>query len=340
MKFRNGLMLFYAALTGLTACHLAVESDDVESAPKSIEVPYSEPLAIVTVLGSGTPVPSKTQRGPSLLIQIGAENLLFDCGRGCTSRIEQLDPALITQIDKVFFTHMHSDHISGFPDLWLNGWAQGRNAPLRVWGPKGVDGMIDGLSNAYESDIYHRTKNRGPSAKAGIAKDVTELDAESEVVWEKDDIKVWAFTVNHAGMPAYGYRIDIGEKSLLISGDTTVADNLVTYGQGVDVMMLEVLSPAMISYLTNNFEPKFTQAVIGLHLTAGQASDVFDASSPKLGVYYHTVANCQTDPSLLKATALGYDGDVVVSRDLMQFHISNDDVTLHHKGTDPYPCPE
>ncbi len=43
----------------------------------------------------------------------------------------------------VFFTHLHSDHVVGFPDLWLTGWlTPGRSVPLNVWGPRGTRNIL------------------------------------------------------------------------------------------------------------------------------------------------------------------------------------------------------
>lgn len=61
-------------------------------------------------------------------------------------------------VQGVFLTHLHSDHVVGFPDLWLTGWliVPGRNVPLRVWGPPGTTRMMWQLEQAYEEDIRIR----------------------------------------------------------------------------------------------------------------------------------------------------------------------------------------
>lgn len=75
----------------------------------------------VTLLGTGTPQPILERFGASILVQAGGKNLLFDAGRGCLQRLQQIGVEYNT-LDGVFFTHLHSDHIVGFPDLWLTGW--------------------------------------------------------------------------------------------------------------------------------------------------------------------------------------------------------------------------
>ena len=75
----------------------------------------------VTLLGTGSPIPLVERFGPSTLVEAGTEKLLFDCGRGVPIRLWQLKVPL-HEVSAVFFTHLHSDHVVGFPDLWLTGW--------------------------------------------------------------------------------------------------------------------------------------------------------------------------------------------------------------------------
>ena len=90
----------------------------------------------VTLLGTGSPGPRMDRFGPSILVEAGKQKLLFDCGRGATQRIEQ-NKVPFAEVDALFLTHLHSDHVVGIPDLWLTGWIRGRTIPLRVWGPAG-----------------------------------------------------------------------------------------------------------------------------------------------------------------------------------------------------------
>src|ERR1039457_2821222 len=113
----------------------------------------------VTLLGTGHPTPSIERFGPSILVEAGSERLLFDCGRGATIRLWQLHIPL-SAVTAIFFTHLHSDHVVGFPDLWLTGWlptAWGRRAePMHVYGPIGTKKMMRHLEEAYQADIRIR----------------------------------------------------------------------------------------------------------------------------------------------------------------------------------------
>jgi len=95
--------------------------------------------------------------GPSILVEAGGGKFVFDAGRGAVQRLAQLRVRW-QDVDGVFLTHLHSDHVVGFPDLWLTGWlvGPGRNRPLPVWGPRGTKKMMSHLEQAYEYDIRIR----------------------------------------------------------------------------------------------------------------------------------------------------------------------------------------
>src|SRR5262245_15928914 len=106
----------------------------------------------VTLLGTGDPIPSPTRYGPSILVEAGGLKLVFDAGRGSTVRLFQqgIWPA---QIDAVFITHFHSDHLNGLPDLWTLGYIGGpdlrRKKPLEIYGPTGLKRITDAMRETY-----------------------------------------------------------------------------------------------------------------------------------------------------------------------------------------------
>jgi ribonuclease Z len=86
----------------------------------------------ITLLGTGSPTPAMNRFGPSILVEAGEQKLLFDAGRGALQRIAQLNVRWF-DVQGVFITHLHSDHLVGIPDLWLTGsFLPGRKSALRV----------------------------------------------------------------------------------------------------------------------------------------------------------------------------------------------------------------
>ena len=165
----------------------------------------------VTLLGTGDPVPRIDRFGPSILVEAGPYRLLFDAGRGASQRLVQLDISL-GDIDAVFITHFHSDHLSGLPDIWLTGWLPPpfgrRDQPLRVIGPEGLSEILDGLRQAFDPDIQIRLVDEQLPPQ-GIEFDISEYSADG-VVFDEEGVTVTAFAVDHGQYikPSYGYRVD------------------------------------------------------------------------------------------------------------------------------------
>jgi ribonuclease Z len=272
----------------------------------------------VTLLGTGYPEPRIDRFGPSTLVQAGNTFLLFDVGRGCLIRLQQ-SKVRYDQIDAVFFTHLHSDHIVGFPDLWLTGWNFTKRAvPLKVFGPTGTMQMTDNLQKAYVFDIKMRIED-GHSPVAGSKIITTEI--KEGVVYQKNGIKVIAFLVDHFPVvPAYGYRIEYKGHSVVLSGDTRYCPNVIKFAKGTDILIHEVLvAPDTVSR-GNRLYP-----AVAHHITPEQAAEVFNCVKPKMAVYSHVVEFFgATDDELLRRTKVFYKGKVLVGKDLMSFIVGED----------------
>jgi len=270
----------------------------------------------VTLLGTGSPQPRMDRFGPSILVEAGEKKLLFDCGRGATQRIEQIRIPF-TEIDALFLTHLHSDHVVGIPDLWLTGWARGRKVPFQVWGPAGTKEMMSHLMEAFQFDIQIRQKDDKLPAR-GV--DVLAKDIEQGVVYDNAGIKVTAFTFDHGQVkPALGYRIDFAGHSVVLSGDTRYSENLIHFSQGTDVLIHEVIDPEAFRAKNPSVSEERFRAIAGHHTTAEQAGTIFSRVKPKLAVYSHIVPGDTT--SLLPSTRKTYSGPLEVGEDLMSVEI-------------------
>lgn len=296
--------------------------------------PPKAPDAIrVTLLGTGRPDPTIDRFGPSTLVQAGDETLLFDCGRGATQRLWQLRIPM-SRIGAVFLTHLHSDHTVGLPDLWLTGWLPtpygGRRAPLGIWGPPGTRGMTDGLRQAFAWDVDRRGRGEG-LPPAGAVLEAHEV--QPGTVFERNGVRVTAFLVDHGGLlqPAYGYRVDYGAHSVVISGDTRPTESLVRAAAGVDVIVHEVIAapPALLA------KSETARRIVGFHTLPEDAGRIFARVRPRLAVYTHVVL-LTTDRAfpppdvaeLVPRTRTTYDGPLEVGEDLMSIDIG-DEVRVH-----------
>jgi ribonuclease Z len=273
----------------------------------------------VTLLGTGSPSPAMNRFGPSILVEAGTQKFLFDAGRGALQRLNQVKVSW-RDIQGLFFTHLHSDHVVGFPDLWLTGWLVGRRAaPLEVWGPQGTKNMLSHLQKAYEIDIRIRQEDDKASPE-GVALHVEEI-AEG-FVYEKAGVKVTAFEVDHAPFkPAFGFRIDFGGRSVVLSGDTRISENLIRHAQSVDLLIHEVVVEETLRRA--GFPEAQKKSVVAHHVTPEQAGEVFSRVKPRLAVYSHMVLPTATEQDIIPPTRSIYGGAVIVGEDLMVIKVGD-----------------
>ena len=287
----------------------------------------------VTLLGTGDPVPRVDRFGPSILVEAGPYRLLFDAGRGASQRLTQLDISL-GDIDAVFITHFHSDHLSGLPDIWLTGWLPPpfgrRDQPLRVIGPEGLSGILDSLRQAFDPDIQIRLVDEQLPLQ-GIEFDISEYSADG-IVFDEEGVTVTAFAVDHGQYikPSYGYRVDYAGRSVVMSGDTRFDENLIAAARGADVVIHEVAA-AREEMLA--FDERI-QLILDHHTTPEEAGIVFDRVDPKLALYSHlTLLSSPDSPEvtleeLIQRTRTNYAGRLLVGEDLMRIEIG-EAVSMH-----------
>lgn len=273
----------------------------------------------VALLGTGCPPAVMNRFGPSILVEAGGQKFLFDAGRGALQRLNQVKVRW-RDVQGVFLTHLHSDHVVGFPDLWLTGWlTPGLDVPLQVWGPRGTKKMMSHLEQAFEYDIRIRLYDDRPSPDGVVilAEDIAE-----GIVYEKGGVKITAFEVDHAPVkPAFGYRIDHAGRSVVLSGDTRVSENLIRHAQGVDLLIHEVAAPE--TFQRAGTPPERAKSVVAHHVTPEQAGEVFSRTKPKLAVYSHIVLPTATEQDLIPPTRKTYQGPLELGEDLMVIEVGD-----------------
>lgn len=282
----------------------------------------------VTLLGTGSPVPSPDRFGPSTLIEVGEEKLLFDVGRGATVRLAQAKVSLknIT----VFLTHLHSDHINGLGDLWSSGYMAPvfNENPLKIFGPTGIAELTGGLKKAFQPDIDIRlvemSKRGQPFHLSGANFDATEVNNDG-VVFSRGGVIVTAIRVNHAENKAFGYRVDYKGKSVVISGDTNFSENLVNKSKGADLIIHEVMGVS-----DKQMENPLIKDVLEAHTTPEQAGSLFSKVQPKMAVYTHILLFGVSEEALVTKTRKTYSGPLVIGYDLMTIEV-DEEVTIIKK---------
>jgi ribonuclease Z len=136
------------------------------------------------------------------------------------------------------------------------------------------------------------------------------------------------------GNPAFGYRLDAGNRSVLISGDTTYSDNVVKYGSRVDLMVHNVA--AFSERMTKAGEMK---PVLEKLTTPEQAAQIFSKAMPRLAVFSHIVKKelpgAAGDAVVIQRTRqAGYSGPLQMGLDRMIVEVGDDIKVLQPQPID------
>ena len=277
----------------------------------------------LVILGSGTPNPSPLQSGCALAIIVSDMPYIIDFGPGIIRKASSLSPTYggritgmeVSNIKRAFLTHLHSDHTTGYPDLILTPWVIGRNEPLEVYGPEGINKMTKNILEAYEDDIKYRLYGSEQANDQGWRVNSHEFTKEG-VVYQDENIKVEAFPVVHGTWPnAWGFRFTTPDKIIVISGDTAPSEKVIEFAQGADILVHEVYSKAGFDKRSDSWKNYHSKH----HTSTYELGDIASKTNPRLIVLYHILFWGSSEQDLIDEISEKYKGKVIVGRDLDVF---------------------
>lgn len=283
----------------------------------------------VVVCGSASPLGNDPDRAQACIAVVTAEHFfLFDAGGRSPLRMAEARLPM-GRLNGVFLTHFHSDHIAAVPDVNLNSWVQGRASSLRIYGPSGVDAVVEGFNLAYRQDRGYRTAHHGARLLPPEAGPMTAVTiAPNGTAWQDDLMTVSAFPVNHDPVtPALGYRVDYRGRSVVISGDTVATDTLFDAARGADLLLHDALSRTLLDPMIAvageqgvPVLPKIMTDVIDYHADSLSLEERAVAAGIRQLAYYHLVpvpGNALAE----KMFARGLSPDTILVRDLHTFEL-------------------
>jgi len=178
----------------------------------------------LTIIGSGSCVPTLFRGSPCNFLKIGKTNILVDCGPGA---IRQLEKVCIDykEIDAVFITHFHTDHISDLNALiqalqWTPGFT--RTKDLIIIGPVGI--------KQFYSEVIL------PMSKKPETFSVKIKEIKNKISFKEYD--VFCCKTNHNDV-SIAYKFKENNKTLVISGDTGFDETFISFCKQCDVLLLE-----------------------------------------------------------------------------------------------------
>ncbi len=294
----------------------------------------------VTALGTGMPNQSPSNVATSFLVELGnGDSFLFDLGTGATDRLAGLE-ADYSKLDKVFASHLHTDHIGDIAALWVGGWLNGRFNPLQVWGPSGATtelgtkAHIDHIRAAWVWDVSSRA---GTLPDAGGEIIAHEFDfSKTAVIYEENGVKITSFPAIHIRDGSVSYRLEWNGLSFIFGGDSVPNKWFAKEAKGADLVVHEAFFTPEQWMRISGFPYKQAYWVTSRIHTPGQSfGKLMSAVEPRMAVAYHYWNHRDLELELFESIRETYNGPLTMTDDLTVFNVTKDhievrEVTFNH----------
>jgi ribonuclease BN (tRNA processing enzyme) len=271
---------------------------------------------------AGGPRPRRMRSAPAQVVVVNGAAYVVDCGDGVARQLV-LAGVPLAALRHVFVTHQHSDHNADYGNLLLLAWTAGLRTHVDTWGPPPLAKMTELFLEANEYDIATRIADEGRVPLAPLIA-VHEL-TDGGVLSEDSNVRVTAAIVDHPPVvPALAYRFDSPDRSIVISGDTRMSDNLIALARGADVLVHEVyFDEAAVDRLVTGVgnAARLKESVMSHHTSAADAGRVAREAGVKTLVLSHLVPAedpAITDAMWIDAARAHFDGEVVLGEDLLE----------------------
>jgi len=314
-----------------------VVTDPTGVAPdRYVYYPGTEPLSKkeirVTACGTGMPAARHAQAATCFLLEFGnGEKLIFDIGSGS---MENIAAYMIPMefLDKIFLTHLHTDHMGDLDAIWAGGWTSGRPVGLSVWGPSGLhpelgtkaamEGFLDHVAWDKETRSFQITPAPGEI-------EVTEFDykIENQVVYESKGIEVRSIPAIHTGDGPVSYVITYEGMKVIVGGDTAPNKWFIKYGKDADLVIHESFMVPNDFVVWYNQPPQLAWRACCAFHTSGQAfGKIMSEIQPEHAVAYHFLNEEATRYNLYEAIRETYDGPLSMAADNMVWNVTPDGI--------------
>ncbi|MBC2717487.1 MAG: MBL fold metallo-hydrolase [Desulfobacteraceae bacterium] len=256
----------------------------------------------VTILGSGTCVPSLDRSSCSVLIQLDEKNLVFDAGPGTMRRLTEAGVSIF-DVSHIFFSHLHPDHTGELvPFLFANKYPDGsrRKQLLSLCGGTGFLTFYKQLKSIYNEwiDVSGRLK-------------IIEFDHEQDDAHIFDKFTVTTTPVEHSP-ESIAFKVTTpGGSTVVYSGDTDFSENLIALAQNADLFICESALPDHMK--------------VNGHLTPSLAGRIASRANVKKLVLTHFYPECdqpeRDQPDIREQCRKTYAGPLILAEDLLTIQL-------------------
>ncbi len=330
-------------LAGFLSCGLvlalvaATHSPTKAVTDRDVYYPASEDLAPdemrIVALGTGMPNQSPSNVAAAFLVELGnGESFLFDLGTGATDRLAGLEVDY-SALDKVFISHLHTDHAGDVAALWVGGWLNGRYNPLQVYGPSGstpelgTKVHVDHIRAAWAWDV---TSRAGTLPNAGGEIVPHEFDfSKTAVIYNENGVKITSFPAIHIRDGSVSFRLDWNGLSFVFGGDSAPNKWFLKEAKNADLVVHECF-----------FTPEQWMAIAGfpykqaywvtsvIHTPPEGFGKIMSTIKPRMAVAYHYWNHRDIEFEILEGIRRTYDGPLALAADMTVFNVTKDNIEV------------
>jgi len=310
----------------------------VKARDRDFYAPNSEDLGPdemrLIACGTGMPTLRPKQAASCWLLELGnGDKFIFDVGTGSGERIAAMQIPY-NFLDKVFLSHLHTDHFGDLDALFVGGALAGRQKPLRVWGPsgdtpeRGTKYALDHLRKALTWDLDGR---QGLTDPRGYHLEVHEFDYKgmNQTIFQENDVTIRSYPAIHSLDGPVSFTLEWNGLKFVFGGDTYPNRWYDEYAKDADLAIHEcfITVPDMITKF--KFTPQSALAVgTQIHTAPEAFGKVMSRIKPRMAVAYHFFKDFDTTGGILDGIRTTYDGPLSLAEDYMVWNITKDEIRV------------
>ncbi len=299
----------------------------------------------IIALGSGMPNLTRKSASISYLVELGnGDKFLFDVGAGSMANLWSMRPDF-SKIDKVFASHLHTDHVGDFMGLHIGSWLSGRYTPIHIYGPSGstpemgTKAFVEGMKKGYAWDIAGRS-GALPDAGGKIVVHEFDYKAVNAIVYQENGVTIRSWPAIHLLDGPVSYSLEWQGLKYVFGGDTYPNKWYIKHAAGADIASHEAFLPPKA--LAKYFGWSLGQATFvstRIHTEPQAFGKVMSAVKPRLAVGYHSVQSPENNAAIMDAVRKTYDGPLALARDLMVINLTKENINVRMASVDEYVLP-
>ena len=283
--------------------------------------------------GTGLPAARRSQAATCWLVETGnGDKFLFDIGTGSMVNVAAM---MIPYdfLDKVFLTHLHTDHWGDLSTLWAGGWTAGRTGPLKIWGPSGqtkemgTKYAVEHFMKAYNWDAT--TRNFVLSPEPGKIS-VKEFDYKgvNTVVYKENGVTIRSIPAIHAGDGPVSFILEYAGLKVVIGGDTFPNKWYIAHAKNADIAIHETfLEPEQLVRLYGQSPQQALGVGTYIHTSPQAFGKVMSTIKPRHAIGYHFFNDENTRYGIYDGVRQTYDGPLSLATDNMIWNITKSKIT-------------